>query len=73
MALHDRLCEEFEPIEGIEGEAYVPHVTIARGGERAAARRLAERSIDPLSWPVEELVCFDSERGQPASRLSLPA
>jgi len=73
VALHDRLCEEFEPIEGIEGEAYVPHVTIARGGERAAARRLAERSIDPLSWPVEELVCFDSERGQPASRLSLPA
>jgi hypothetical protein len=72
-ALHGHLCDEFDPVEGIEGDDYIPHVTIARGGGPAAARRLTERAIDPIEWTVEELVCYDSERGQPASRLSLPA
>ena len=72
-ALHEHLCDEFDPVEGIEDEDYTPHVTIARGGGPAAARRLTERAIDPIEWTVEELVCYDSERGQPASRLSLPA
>ena len=73
VALHDRLCEAFEPVDGVEGSDYVPHVTVARGGDPAAARRLVERDIDPVEWVVEELVCFDAERGQPASRVSLPA
>jgi len=73
VALHDRLCEAFEAVDGVEGSDYVPHVTVARGGDPAAARRLVERDIDPVEWVVEELVCFDAERGQPASRVSLPA
>jgi len=73
VSLHDRLCEAFEPVDGVEGDDYVPHVTVARGGDPAAARRLVERDIDPVEWVVEELVCFDAERGQPASRVSLPA
>jgi len=73
LALHDRLCREFDPVDGIEGEAYVPHVTVARGGDPAAARRLAERSVSTVKWSVEELLCYDSERGTTASRLSLPA
>ena len=32
VALHRRLVEVFDPVEGIEGEGYVPHVTVARGG-----------------------------------------
>lgn len=72
-ALHDRLCDEFEPVEGMEGEGYVPHVTVARGGDPATARRLVERAIDPIEWTVEELRFFDAERGQPVSRVSLPA
>lgn len=72
-ALHERLCEAFDAVEGLEGDAYTPHVTIARGGDPAAADRLVERDIEPIEWTVEELVFHDAERGQPVSRLSLPA
>jgi len=73
-ALHDRLCEAFDAVEGMEGpDEYVPHVTIARGGDPAAAKRLVKRDIDPIEWVVEELVFFDAERGQSVSRVSLPA
>jgi len=73
LVLHERLCRAFDPVDGMEGEAYVPHVTIARGGDPAAAARLVECEIDPVAWTVEELVTFDAERGQSVSRLSLPA
>ena len=72
-ALHERLCDEFDAVEEMEGEAYVPHVTIARGGDPAAARRLVERDIESVEWAVEELSFCDAERGQSVSRLSLPA
>lgn len=72
-ALHERLCDAFEIVEGVEGDAYVPHVTVARGGDPAAAQRLVERDIDPLEFAVEELSFFDAERGQRVSRVSLPA
>jgi 2'-5' RNA ligase len=72
-ALHERLCAAFDPVEGMEGDGYVPHVTVARGGDPAAARRLVDRDIEPVEWTVEELVFFDAERGQSVSRVSLPA
>ncbi|MFC7018420.1 MULTISPECIES: 2'-5' RNA ligase family protein [Haloarcula] len=73
LALHERLCESFEAIDGLEGDDYTPHVTVARGGDRAAADRLVAREIDPVEWTVEELVFQDAERGQSVSRVSLPA
>lgn len=72
-ALHRRLVGPFDPVEGMEGEAYVPHVTVARGGTLAAARRLAERDIDPITWRVAELRFWDAEREQSAGTVSLPA
>jgi len=30
-ALHERLCGEFDAVDGMEGNDYVPHVTVARG------------------------------------------
>ncbi|WP_254272797.1 2'-5' RNA ligase family protein [Haloarcula marina] len=72
-ALHDRLCEGFDPVDGMEGEAYVPHVTVARGGDPAAADRLCAREIEPIEWNVEELRFHDAERGQSVTRVSLPA
>lgn len=72
-ALHERLCAAFDPVEGMEGDEYEPHVTVARGGDPAAARRLVGRDIDPIEWTVEELVFYDAERGQPVSRVALPA
>ncbi|MFB6201590.1 MAG: 2'-5' RNA ligase family protein [Halorhabdus sp.] len=71
--LHDRLLDLFPPVEGIEGEAYTPHVTIARGGDRESMIRLTERSIDPITWTVSRLTVRDARRGEPASSVSLPA
>lgn len=70
--LHERLCGEFDPIDGLEGAEYVPHVTIARGGDRGRARRLTEREIEPVEWPVESLEFYDAERSQRVSRIALP-
>lgn len=72
-ALHRRLLDAFDPVEGIEGDAYVPHVTVARGGTLAAAKRLAEREVDPIEWVVTELVFWDAEREVTAGTVSLPA
>ena len=72
-ALHERLCEAFDAFDGMEGDDYVPHVTIARGGEPAAAQRLLKRDIEPAEWAVDKLTFFDAERGQSVSRVSLPA
>lgn len=72
VALHERLCEAFEPIEGLEGEAYVPHVTLARGGSAAERERLHEREVDPVTWTVNELVLWDATHEEVAARFSLP-
>lgn len=71
--LHHRLSEYFEPMEGIEGPEYTPHVTIARGGSLPMARRLTQRTIEPITWTVEKLEFYDATRGQRVSRVSLPA
>jgi 2'-5' RNA ligase len=73
VALHERLAEAFEPVPDLEGDGYVPHVTIARGGTVAAARELAARDVDPIEWTVDDLVCWDAEREHATTRFSLPA
>lgn len=73
LALHERLCSHFEPVAGLEGDDYVPHVTIARGGDPAAPARLADRDVEPEAFRVEELVVWDAARGLPTTRISLPA
>ncbi|AFZ72811.1 2'-5' RNA ligase family protein [Natronobacterium gregoryi] len=72
-AIHADLTDAFDIIEGLEGADYVPHVTLARGGDAAAAARLAEREIDPVSWTVSELEFWDGSYKLPVSRVSLPA
>ncbi|WP_336342644.1 2'-5' RNA ligase family protein [Halalkalicoccus ordinarius] len=71
--LHDRLCETFEPVEGLEGESYVPHVTLARGGSAAARERLCEREVEPVVWAVNGLVLWDATHEESAARFPLPA
>ncbi len=67
---HRRLCEVFEPLPGLEGEDYVPHVTIARRGD---ADRLVGREVDPVEWTVERLVVWDAHRRLEVETVSLPA
>ncbi len=72
-AIHRDLTETFEAVSGLEGDAYVPHVTLARGGDMAAAKRLTERDIEPITWTVSELEFWDGTYRLPVSRVSLPA
>lgn len=72
VALHRRLCEVFDPVAGIEGDEFTPHVTVARGGSLETAREV-RGPIDPIEWTVDELFFFDAERGEAVSRVSLPA
>ncbi|MFC7213621.1 2'-5' RNA ligase family protein [Saliphagus sp. GCM10025334] len=71
--IHRDLAEVFDPVEGLEGPDYVPHVTLARGGDLETARRLADREIDRVTWTVSELEFFDGQYRLPVSRISLPA
>lgn len=69
--LHRRLVAEFGAMEGLEGDEYVPHVTLARGGTIEHAERLAERSIDPIEWCVRRLLLWDGRFGEPVGRIHL--
>lgn len=71
-ALHERLCTMFDPVPGLEGDAYTPHVTIARGGELDTARRLADRDLDPIQWTADRLSVWDSHRNVSVREFSLP-
>jgi hypothetical protein len=71
--LHERLSETFDPVPDVEGDAYVPHVTVARGASPDLVDRLRDAAFDPVEWSVTELVFWDAERGQQVSTLSLPA
>ncbi|MFC3957504.1 2'-5' RNA ligase family protein [Halovivax cerinus] len=72
-SIHADLADVFEPVPDLEGADYVPHVTLARGGDESAARRLSERDIEPIRWTVSELEFFDGRHRLPVSRVSLPA
>ncbi len=71
--IHADLTEAFDIVEGLEGTDYVPHVTLARGGEIETARRLADREIEPVRWTVSELEFWDGTYKLPVSRVSLPS
>lgn len=71
--LHDRLIEEFGPVEGLEGPAYVPHVTLARGGPRSAVEALRDRAVEPVSFTVDTLELYDSRHGERIEAIALPA
>jgi 2'-5' RNA ligase len=67
--LHAVLCDCFDPIEGIEGDDYIPHVTVARGGD---ADRVAGSQVS-VEWTVDSLVVWAADYGEPVERVSLPA
>lgn len=70
--LNAELSETFGAIEGIDGEEYDPHVTLARGGTKAERDRLRMRDIEPITWTVTELVLWDAVYKEVATRFSLP-
>ncbi|WP_396611118.1 2'-5' RNA ligase family protein [Haloferax sp. S1W] len=72
VSLHEQLVDEFGAIDGLEGDNYVPHVTLARGGSLADARMLAGHDIDPVEWTVSQLDLYDAEFRETAASLTLP-
>lgn len=70
--VHLALTDAFESVPGLEGTAYVPHITIARGGSEEAAKALANRDIGPISWTVNEIWLWDGKFGERIRSISLP-
>lgn len=72
-SLHRELLDSFDPVDGLEGPEYVPHVTLARGGSVQDAKRLASRDIEPITWTVDGLEFWNGTEKVPVSRISLSA
>lgn len=69
--LHRRLCRKFPVVDDLEGENYVPHVTLARGGRVADAERVAETDIDPVEWTATRALTWDREHREAVDRFRL--
>jgi 2'-5' RNA ligase len=72
--LHRRLVETFGAVDDdLEGLAYVPHVTLARGGADATTvERLRDTDVDPITWTVSEIHLWSRARREAAWTVSLP-
>ena len=73
VRLHRRLCAAYGAIEGIEGEEYVPHVTVARGGdpEPGVVADLAAAEFEPVRWRAHALDLYDPEFREVAASIEL--
>ena len=73
VRLHRRLCAVFGAVDGIEGDAYVPHVTLARGGRSASETidQLRRIEFDPIRWRVHALDLYDPEFREVAATIEL--
>jgi 2'-5' RNA ligase len=70
--LHDRLVSAFGAVAELEGDEYVPHVTLARGGSVADAERLAAVDVPPVTWTVSRLALWDDAYRETVARFELP-
>jgi hypothetical protein len=73
VRIHHRLCAAYGAIEGIEGEDFVPHVTLARGGnpEPGTVADLVAGEFDPIRWRVHALDLYDPEFREVAATIEL--
>lgn len=72
--LHLSLVDALGAITGVEGEIYVPHITLGRGiDDPADLERLCNRPFEPISWTVERLSFWDARREVEIGSVSLPA
>ena len=70
-AVHARLVEEYGAVNRLEGTDYTMHITLARGGPMAAARRLRERTIEPITWTITEFLLTKAAGKEVVDRIAL--
>jgi len=73
VRVHESLVADLGAVEGIEGDDYVPHVTLARDGPPRAVRRVRELDLDPVTWAVEALEFYDADHRERVEVVGLPA
>ncbi|MFO8114099.1 MAG: 2'-5' RNA ligase family protein [Halorubrum sp.] len=73
VRIHRRLCAAYGAVEGIEGDDFVPHVTLARGGnpEPGTVADLVATEFDPIRWRVHALDLYDPEFREVAATIDL--
>ena len=73
VRLHHRLCAAYGAIEGIEGDEFVPHVTLARGGnpDPGVVADLVSREFEPVRWRVHAIEMYDPEFREVAATIDL--
>ena len=73
VRLHRRLCAAYGVVEGIEGDTYTPHVTVARGGdpEPGVVADLVAADFEPIRWRVHALDLYDPEFREVAASIEL--
>jgi len=73
VRLHRRLCAAYGAIEGVEGDDFAPHVTLARGGnpEPGVVADLVSVELDPIRWRVHAIEVYDPEFREVAATVDL--
>jgi len=73
VRLHRRLCAAFGAADGVEGDAYVPHVTLARGTDPPAVRDALDTDLEatPVRWRADALTVYDAQFREVAATLAL--
>lgn len=71
LEVHRRLVDTFGAVDGLEGDDYTPHVSLARGGPQELLDGLVGRSIEPVSWTARELVLVDGPGGNRVGKVTL--
>jgi len=71
--LHHRLCAVYGAIEGIEGDDFVPHVTLARGGnpDPGVVADLVTTDFEAIRWRVHAIEVYDPEFREVAATIDL--
>lgn len=72
--LHRRLVEGLDAVPELEGDAYRPHITLARGTtDHEAVEALLQTDVEPVTWTVDRLVFWDARRELATGTIRLPA
>lgn len=72
-SLHMELVDRFGMADPtIEGDRYVPHITLARGGSRVGLSEVTGHPIEPIDWVIDELVLWTARYDRPITHLQLP-